>query len=363
MLKRIATYIGFVLLWAALVVVVVCAERLTTKNNKEQLITATHINIEGGGNSPMVDVESISWWLKEHNVHPEGTTLEKLDIASIESAVKSHNAVASANVSATYDGSVKIDIELREPIARLRIAGYDMYITKDGYLLPARGVIPAHVPVITGDYTPLFRSDYMGYAESLTQDSIATLDANILRMEEEKLPYYKQIIDNNKALRVVRRSSPKKNLFQSKEEYNILVTAYKERYSVAVESHSQKEREIRSAIEVLERRQEEARQIIDGITAQDGDFKALMELINTIQHDTFWSAEVVQIVATGGGKSPLQLAIIPRSGHFTVDLGTTESLTTKLNTLRRFYDKGLKNVGWERYRSISLRYKGQVVCR
>ena len=45
MLKRIATYIGFALLWAALVVVVVCAERLTTKNNKEQLITATHINI------------------------------------------------------------------------------------------------------------------------------------------------------------------------------------------------------------------------------------------------------------------------------------------------------------------------------
>ena len=82
-----------------------------------------------------------------------------------------------------------------------------------------------------------------------------------------------------------------------------------------------------------------------------------------IGEDEFWNAEIVQIIASGGGHEPLQLAIIPRSGRFTVDLGTMENLVEKLNKLRRFYENGLNNVGWDKYRNISLRYRGQVVCR
>jgi cell division protein FtsQ len=66
---------------------------------------------------------------------------------------------------------------------------------------------------------------------------------------------------------------------------------------------------------------------------------------------------------TGGGSEPLQLGFVPRSGDFIVDLGTTEELDTKLNNLYRFYVKGLDRIGWDKYKSISLRYKGQVVCR
>ena len=28
-----------------------------------------------------------------------------------------------------------------------------------------------------------------------------------------------------------------------------------------------------------------------------------------------------------------------------------------------FYEKGLDNVGWNKYRSISVAYDGQVVCK
>ncbi|MBO5832575.1 MAG: hypothetical protein J6Q95_04720 [Alistipes sp.] len=363
MLKRIATYVGFALLWAVIVVVVVCAERLTTKNNKEQLVTTIDITVEGGGNNPVVDGDAISWWLKVHNAHPEGISLEKLDIATIENVVESHTAVAEANVIATYDGCVEIDITQREPIARMRISGYDIYITRDGYLLPARGVTPVHVPVITGDYKPLFGSGYVGYAEDVSRDSIAALEDKIVRLEDEKLPHYKLLIENNKTLRVIKRSSPKKNLFQSEEEYKILQNAYKERLSLAVEAHSKNKRDIREDIAELERKQEETRHLIQGIKSQSDEFKGLIKFIETIERDRFWSAEVVQIIATGGGEIPLQLAIIPRSGRFTVDLGTMENLPNKLQRLRRFYDKGLSNIGWSKYRSISLRYEGQVVCR
>ena len=150
MLKRVATYIGYGLLWLLLIVVVVCAERLVTKNEKEQLVTTTDITIEGGGSNPMINADAVSWWLKEHNAHPEGCVLEKLDIATIESVVSSHNAVDRANVSVTYDGCVEIDIEQREPVARLRITGYDMYLSRDGYMIPAEGLSPVFPGKNTG---------------------------------------------------------------------------------------------------------------------------------------------------------------------------------------------------------------------
>ena len=32
------------------------------------------------------------------------------------------------------------------------------------------------------------------------------------------------------------------------------------------------------------------------------------------------------------------------------------------NTLLAFYQKGLTNIGWDEFRTISIKYKGQVVC-
>ena len=363
MLKKIGTYVGYALLWILIITVVVLAERLTSQNQRERLVAETNIEIEGGGSNPMINTDAISHWLKEHNAHPEGHTLEKLDIANIESVVESHHAVDHANVSVSYDGKVDIDIKQREPIARMRIAGYDMYITKDGYLLPAQNVASVHVPVITGDYKPLFNNRFIGYAKDIKQDTIAAFDSNIQLLEDEKLPHYKRLIENNRTLRIVRRSAPKKSFLDSEEEYKILSKVHQERLSQAMEQHSQNARDIKADIAKLEREQERMRQMKQSIEVQYDDFVALMRFIEHIQSDSFWSAEVVQIIASGGGEKPLQIAIIPRSGHFTVDLGTMDNINTKLKTLYRFYTKGLSNVGWDKYRSISLRYEGQVVCR
>lgn len=297
MLKKIGTYVGYTLLWIVIIAVVVLAKRLTTQNYREMLVSETNIEIEGGGSNPMVDAEAISHWLKEHNAHPEGDTLEKLDIANIESVVASHNAVAKANVSVTYDGKVDIDILQREPIARMRVSGYDMYITKDGYILPAQDVASVHVPVITGDYKPLFDSKFIGYVKDFTRDTIVAYDNSIFQLEDEKIPHYKLLIENNRTLRLVKRSSPKKSFLDSEEEYKILEGAYNERRSHAIELHSQNERNIKADIAALENKQVDARYKKQSIETQYKDFVALTRFIEHIQSDSFWSAEVVQIIA------------------------------------------------------------------
>lgn len=363
MLKRIGIIAGYVLLWAVIIWMIVWASTLSSKHAATQQVTQTIINLSDGGEHPLIDAEAVTLWLKEQQIHPEGMLATKVDIAAIEHALQAHNAVAEANVYITHDGCVKIDITQRKPIARLRISGYDMYVTEAGYLLLAEGVKAAHVPVITGDYKPMFRSSYMGDMAAVARDSIAKLEAEITRLEEEKTPHLKALIDNNSELRKVRRSSPKKNLFTSEENYQVLVEAYKERLSKAVAAHSVNEQRIHAAIDALTKEQERVRRKCGEIERQCAEFDRLLLFLKHIGRSKEWSSEIVQIVASGGGTTPLQLAIVPRSGRFTVDLGTTENLDGKLRTLRRFYTQGLDNVGWDKYRSISLRYKGQVVCR
>lgn len=363
MLKKIAIYLAHVALWAMLVVVVVWAGRLSKSHRDSVLVSGTDIEVKGGGSNPLISSEDINIWLKEQGVHPDGCILSKVDIASIERIVASHSAVAKVNAYLGYDGKVKIDIRQREPIARLRISGYDMYLTTDGYVLPAKDCHAAHVKVITGDYTPLFDSRYAGCVATIVQDSIASIERFVAQLEEAKLPHFKRHIENNRALREVKRSAPKRSVFDSKEKHAILEKDFKERLSDATERHSIARRMINEDIAAIERAQEEALNTKRVLVRQAEEFDAMVAMIRHIMADGFLDADIAQIVATGDKRSSLQLAIIPRSANVTVDLGTTEDLERKLATLRRFYDKGLSRIGWDKYSKISLRYDGQVVCR
>lgn len=363
MLKRVGKYVGFVALWGIIIVVVVWAHNLSTTHNDTAMVQSTVITITGGGEMPLIDTRSVEEWLAKHNLTPNGHILSKTDIATIETSLARHSAVEEANVYTTYDGRVNIEIRQREPIARLRVTGYDMYMTKEGYLLPATDGYSVHVPVITGDYKPLFGATYMGYNSDMVSDTIASLERHIATLEESKMPHFEALKENNARLREVTRLSIKRGIFTSDEEAEILANALKQRKSEARANHSAVERRIKqdiaridSAIRDTKHRQKEIRGI-------EGEFNRLVEFLGIIGSSDFWRAEVVQIVATGGEGEPLQLAVIPRSGRFIVDLGTTERLGKKLDDLLLFYHEGLDNIGWDKYRRISLRYDGQVVCR
>lgn len=85
----------------------------------------------------------------------------------------------------------------------------------------------------------------------------------------------------------------------------------------------------------------------------------LLELLNLIADDEFWKAQVEQVNVTAKG----QVQIVPRVGSHILELGDMEDFQSKLDRLRHFYDKGLDKIGWNKYSSISVAYKGQVVCK
>ena len=82
-----------------------------------------------------------------------------------------------------------------------------------------------------------------------------------------------------------------------------------------------------------------------------------------IESSPFWRAEIVQIIASTMSSGELKLELVARSGSHRILFGTADNVEQKLDRLLSFYDKGLTNIGWEEFRTISVEYEGQVVCR
>lgn len=85
----------------------------------------------------------------------------------------------------------------------------------------------------------------------------------------------------------------------------------------------------------------------------------LLEVVRAIDNSDFWKAQVEQIDVTKEG----QIRLVPRVGDHLLVLGTADNVEQKLDRLMKFYERGLDNVGWNKYRSISVAYENQVVCK
>ena len=76
-----------------------------------------------------------------------------------------------------------------------------------------------------------------------------------------------------------------------------------------------------------------------------------------ISKDSLWSAQIAQIYVD----QDHQIELIPRVGTNRILLGNADSLETKFSNLLTFYKKAIPQVGWDRYKTINIKYANQVV--
>ena len=84
----------------------------------------------------------------------------------------------------------------------------------------------------------------------------------------------------------------------------------------------------------------------------------LINFVEFLQDDPFWSGQVVQINVIRGN----EVELIPRVGRGVILLGSLDRFREKLDKLYTFYRRGLAYEGWNKYAYINLKYRGQVVC-
>jgi len=84
----------------------------------------------------------------------------------------------------------------------------------------------------------------------------------------------------------------------------------------------------------------------------------IFHVADYIYHHDFWNAQIEQIYINVNG----DIELIPSVGSQNIILGSSEGLEKKLNKLFLFYHEGLNKTGWNKYKTINLKYEGQVVC-
>ncbi|MBR1755938.1 MAG: hypothetical protein IJ767_03420 [Bacteroidaceae bacterium] len=78
----------------------------------------------------------------------------------------------------------------------------------------------------------------------------------------------------------------------------------------------------------------------------------------TLCKDSFWNHQIEEIHITPAG----EIEITPRTGDHIIQLGDTSDLSDKLSRMKTFYTEGLDKAGWNRYKTINLKFKDQVIC-
>ncbi|MDR2042307.1 MAG: cell division protein FtsQ [Tannerella sp.] len=77
-----------------------------------------------------------------------------------------------------------------------------------------------------------------------------------------------------------------------------------------------------------------------------------------LQKHTFWNHQVEQIYV----HSEKEVELIPRIGNCRILLGSFENFEEKMERLQLFYEQAIPKTGWEKYETINLKYKNQIVC-
>ena len=87
--------------------------------------------------------------------------------------------------------------------------------------------------------------------------------------------------------------------------------------------------------------------------------KDLYELTQRIMRDEFLAPMIEQIYVSRSG----DYHMIPKIGDQRIILGKLDRLEEKILYLKNFYKEALPYKGWQRYQTINLTFKGQVVAK
>ncbi len=86
---------------------------------------------------------------------------------------------------------------------------------------------------------------------------------------------------------------------------------------------------------------------------------ALLKVAYFLDRNNNYSTLIDQLYIENDG----DIMMVSKLGDNIIELGSPDNLNEKFSNLMTFYRKGMPRAGWNTYNHISLKYKGQVVCR
>ncbi len=107
--------------------------------------------------------------------------------------------------------------------------------------------------------------------------------------------------------------------------------------------------------------------LVSGAVARDiaglgnikaSDHRQLFALINFINADKFWRAQITQVDVQPDG----DIKLLPQVTKQYIEFGDLQDMKNKFARLKIFYTKILPRKGWNSYSRVSVKYKNQIIC-
>ena len=363
MKEKIGKYALMTLVWVLVVGYVVCSATMLSVHRAELVVKSVDIEIcDSTSNGQLVSSRKVREWLLHSGISTIGTPIDEVDLSGIENVVAKNGFVDEVNTYVSYDGVLHIEVNQRRPMLRLLIDGYDTYVTESAFVFRSPSASALYVPVVTGGYRPPFPSGYEGNVRDYIDSQIAESNRRITDIGKEKKPLNEADESLRKAYKEVRGRHIRQGLFQDDEEFEEQVKALREQKNREKREIERKRRYLAQRLDEVEARQNVEYRRQKKLEKRYEDFLKLINFVNWLEGESFWSAEIVQIVAQTTPSGALELELVPRSGNYTIMFGRIENVEEKFEKLRHFYEDGLNKVGWDKYSTIDIKYDGQVVC-
>ncbi|MBK6544056.1 MAG: hypothetical protein WAR77_14400 [Saprospiraceae bacterium] len=86
-------------------------------------------------------------------------------------------------------------------------------------------------------------------------------------------------------------------------------------------------------------------------------YKGLLDIAKAIRKDTFANSLIEQIDLDENG----EFTLIPKIGNEQIFIGSSEIIEDKLDRLKLFYKENMGRQGWNYYKLVNLKFKGQII--
>ena len=372
-MRRAWNIAGVVLLWCAVVAFVVVFHKRSRQHDATTFVQGLDVVLlDSLPDESLVSRDLVQKWIARSGISTTGVALDAVDLVGIENVIRRNGFVDRAHAYTTHDGVLHVVVSQRKPLMRLLVDDYDCYVTQEGFVFPAPGKSSVYVPVVTGPYNPPLQHDYVGDVGEYIAGLIDESNQRIEELQKQKQPLFEREKEIRDSVREVYRLKVKRRGIiryqgwgESDESFEKRKTAKRIEKAALWRRYAFWRRENNKALDAITRRQNLELQKQKKLMKRYEDFTKLINFVKYIEDDAFWSAEIVQIEASTTSSGALELKLIPRTGRHTVlfgEVGDQEQNEEKLDKLYAFYQNGLKNLGWDRFSTISVKYKGQVVC-
>lgn len=161
-------------LWSLFVVGVIVLGFMVRNVMRKQLVETPVIIVHVAGENAFITKDEFLERLKRERLLFEGQTKEELDPEKIEAFIAGISQVRTVDVFLNIDGSWKIEIEMRQPIARIfNSQGETFYLDDQGNTVQTLPGHTARVLVFTGEIYD--RANSVSVPEIINNDSLISI--------------------------------------------------------------------------------------------------------------------------------------------------------------------------------------------